>query len=634
MSAPASKEGTQQPSPKLRLTASADELVALRAALVRLFQEPEDRFSRLFAPGSKDRRVEPLPPETSWPLLHFGLAERDADGKTLIGRHRVRCVGDRFYVMELGGLVEYFQDVWPETDALLAVLDGAKTGRLLDLGTGTGIIAIEAARRGQTVVATDLYATAIALAEFNARLNGVAQAIDFRVGHQLEPVRDERFDLILTAPHYTRVADQLRLEVLRAGPGHLTPSGRLVVATMMEWQSGPPPVVEEILRPQAESGLTVQVEPLPTPYKREWFTVRRLSADLVQTEAGAQLVSRHRFLITVTAPPVEGPGRGSLSVRPPTAVEQMIQPYVPLHRLRQSLRSRPDGPGVMPTAAVVHCEDDVTALRELLVGLESGVVSLGRGAVPFLHDACRYGARRCVTAQGFDGAAGAILSLGGQVRPCSFGQPIGLVTDTTAQLVGKLQDAAGQARARRGCATCPVEAHCSQCLFPFPLDELRYCALLRSVPKALPLLPRLSQALLRLAVWSQVLPLAVELRLKVRPSTELVAAQGRPLPQHQSAPSANDLKLAQNLMQLREAWQRYDTWLAALGTGHFALLLRAGQDLPLVPIPPLCAVLGELIGDGCDADEIRQYLRLYAIPPAAADQALETLYRLFQLTPT
>ena len=81
---------------------------------------------------------------------------------------------------------------------------------------------------------------------------------------------------------------------------------------MMEWQSGPPPVVEEILRPQAESGLTVQVEPLPTPYKREWFTVRRLSADLVQAEAGAQLVSRHRFLITVTAPPVEGPGRGSL----------------------------------------------------------------------------------------------------------------------------------------------------------------------------------------------------------------------------------------------------------------------------------------------------------------------------------
>jgi ribosomal protein L11 methyltransferase len=57
-------------------------------------------------------------------------------------------------------------------------------GSFLDIGTGTGILAIAAAKMfaRATVAAYDIDADAIAIAIENARFNGVADRIDFRVG--------------------------------------------------------------------------------------------------------------------------------------------------------------------------------------------------------------------------------------------------------------------------------------------------------------------------------------------------------------------------------------------------------------------------------------------------------------------
>jgi release factor glutamine methyltransferase len=52
--------------------------------------------------------------------------------------------------------------------------------RVIDIGTGSGVLAIAAARRGARVVATDVDARAVAAAEHNARLNGVE--IETRIG--------------------------------------------------------------------------------------------------------------------------------------------------------------------------------------------------------------------------------------------------------------------------------------------------------------------------------------------------------------------------------------------------------------------------------------------------------------------
>ena len=77
----------------------------------------------------------------------------------------------------------------------------APVGRTLDLGTGNGILALAAAAHSGSVVATDLNARAREFCVFNAALNGVTN-VEFREGSAFEPVRGERFDLILANPPF------------------------------------------------------------------------------------------------------------------------------------------------------------------------------------------------------------------------------------------------------------------------------------------------------------------------------------------------------------------------------------------------------------------------------------------------
>lgn len=93
------------------------------------------------------------------------------------------------------------------TGALLArhVHDVTHPGmRILDMGTGSGICAVFAARQGAQVVAVDITAEAVRCATINALLNGVEKRIEVRRGDLFAPVGDERFDLILfNPPFYT-----------------------------------------------------------------------------------------------------------------------------------------------------------------------------------------------------------------------------------------------------------------------------------------------------------------------------------------------------------------------------------------------------------------------------------------------
>jgi ribosomal protein L11 methyltransferase len=73
--------------------------------------------------------------------------------------------------------------------------------RILDLGTGSGILAIAAARTWPApapVIATDIDPVAAATARDNARANGVGARVDARAGPGFRPVaRDGRFDLVV-----------------------------------------------------------------------------------------------------------------------------------------------------------------------------------------------------------------------------------------------------------------------------------------------------------------------------------------------------------------------------------------------------------------------------------------------------
>jgi ribosomal protein L11 methyltransferase len=67
---------------------------------------------------------------------------------------------------------------------LKAIMRFFKGGSFLDVGTGTGILAIAAAKLfpQARVAACDTDSEALEIAKENARLNGVAERIDFRVG--------------------------------------------------------------------------------------------------------------------------------------------------------------------------------------------------------------------------------------------------------------------------------------------------------------------------------------------------------------------------------------------------------------------------------------------------------------------
>ena len=80
--------------------------------------------------------------------------------------------------------------------------------RTLDLGTGSGILAISLALEDPSlqVEASDLSAEAVALAKENARLNGVAERITFFCSDLLKSVTG-KFDMIVSNPPYIKTGD-------------------------------------------------------------------------------------------------------------------------------------------------------------------------------------------------------------------------------------------------------------------------------------------------------------------------------------------------------------------------------------------------------------------------------------------
>ena len=103
----------------------------------------------------------------------------------------------------------------PETeivvDRCLALLEGVTNPRALDVGTGTGAIALSLAQElpGATVVATDASADALGLAAENAELLGLD--VELREGDLLAGVEGP-FDLVVSNPPYVAAGELAGLE--------------------------------------------------------------------------------------------------------------------------------------------------------------------------------------------------------------------------------------------------------------------------------------------------------------------------------------------------------------------------------------------------------------------------------------
>jgi SAM-dependent methyltransferase len=101
---------------------------------------------------------------------------------------------------------------------------------VVELGVGTGRIAIPTAAAGVEVIGVDASAGMLAVCAEEARKAGVAERLDLRLGDLRRPPVDERV-LLVTCPFraYLHLAsDEERLEALAAARTLLRPGGRLV----------------------------------------------------------------------------------------------------------------------------------------------------------------------------------------------------------------------------------------------------------------------------------------------------------------------------------------------------------------------------------------------------------------------
>ena len=116
----------------------------------------------------------------------------------------------------------------PETELLVACgndalrrggSNGGRTGNLVDLGTGSGAVAlaIKASNPAARVCASDDSSDALELAGSNARRLGLD--VDFRLGSWWEPWAGDRFDVAVSNPPYIASGDP-HLAALGYEPRH------------------------------------------------------------------------------------------------------------------------------------------------------------------------------------------------------------------------------------------------------------------------------------------------------------------------------------------------------------------------------------------------------------------------------
>jgi release factor glutamine methyltransferase len=107
----------------------------------------------------------------------------------------------------------------PETEHLvekvLSLAANFKKPRIVDVGTGSGAIAVALAHKlpGAEITAIDISAAALSIARGNAELNGVAERIRFLEGDLLAPVTGEQFELVVSNPPYVAESDRESLAV-------------------------------------------------------------------------------------------------------------------------------------------------------------------------------------------------------------------------------------------------------------------------------------------------------------------------------------------------------------------------------------------------------------------------------------
>ena len=135
-------------------------------------------------------------------LKLMGLAKQENNLVTPL-MHLFPCE-DLFIVTDLKRINEDINRVmflWPDSISLAQAVFRKPLDSMLDLGTGSGVHALLAARHCKEVVGVDNSSRSIAFSNFNKWFNKIDNAF-FLLGDLYEPVSGKKFDWILANPPY------------------------------------------------------------------------------------------------------------------------------------------------------------------------------------------------------------------------------------------------------------------------------------------------------------------------------------------------------------------------------------------------------------------------------------------------
>jgi ribosomal protein L11 methyltransferase len=242
-----------------QIAARLEEAPEPQALAVSLFERADGRFevSALYAEpplremlialieplagdgGAATLRIEPVVP-ADWVTLSQGKRGPVRAGRFLIhGRHDRRRVPTQRLAIEIDAGQAFGTAHHASTrGCLLALDDVLKRTRprvILDIGTGTGILAIAAAKAlKRSVLASDSDRLATNIATANARINGVAPLLRVVTaqGFAHAELRPLQADLLL-ANLLERALYQLAPELAR----HVRPGGTAILSGLTETQA-------------------------------------------------------------------------------------------------------------------------------------------------------------------------------------------------------------------------------------------------------------------------------------------------------------------------------------------------------------------------------------------------------------
>lgn len=204
---------------------------------------------------------------------------------------------DRVFLSDLAWRREsqdFVLPIGPSAELLAHMTLRKPVDSALDLGCGCGVLAILVADHARTVIATDINPRALEFTAMNAHLNGFTN-IQTKQGSYFEPVRGQRFDLILANMPYV-ISPQNRylyrdmvstngsdsIDLLKLIPNHLRMNGFAQINLSWTYSVGQKPwqpVMDAIRKTGLDGILFLAADFTPERYADFWLSTEDTSVE-------------------------------------------------------------------------------------------------------------------------------------------------------------------------------------------------------------------------------------------------------------------------------------------------------------------------------------------------------------------